>query len=439
MRILIAEDDLVTRELLKRILSHMADDIIEANDGLEALELIEREDPDFLFTDLQMPELDGKALVQSVRASKEHSMLPIVCMSAVKDKDEITELVALGIQDYILKPIRPAEVHDRFRKVIAQHSGWRRRQVAEGRRTLLLVDPDPNFRAFSKPFLEGHFTVLEAISGAHALRLFKESEVKPNVVLVARGLPLVGEVQLQTFIGKLADGMQINAPMFWLCSDDEKLPPEAKEFAGHVRRSFVPETFTAELKRTLLHGATPADQLADYLKSHAQSWVVSATRQTLGVMFGQEVRTLKEKAAGQIVAGVSARIALTAHELRLRLLIASSREDAFALTRKVLRRGDDFEDEQAAADVFGELANTIGGRARAALVERNFDLNLGLPSIATDYANDVDATWDLQEWFETATGSRFFVGLVADDGTGPDDRPATAGVITDASVDDALF
>ncbi|MBL8958930.1 MAG: response regulator, partial [Gemmatimonadetes bacterium] len=90
MKILIAEDDLVTRELLKRILSHMADEIVEAGDGIEALEKLETEDPDFLFTDLQMPELDGRALLEAIRNSKEHSEMPVVCMSAVKDKDEVT-------------------------------------------------------------------------------------------------------------------------------------------------------------------------------------------------------------------------------------------------------------------------------------------------------------------------------------------------------------
>ncbi|MBK8058355.1 MAG: response regulator [Gemmatimonadetes bacterium] len=106
MKILVAEDDLVTREILKRILTHMSDEILEANNGVEALEMIERHDPDFLFTDIQMPLLDGLAVVEAVRSSRTHSMLPIVCMASVKDNDDITRLVSLGIADYILKPLR---------------------------------------------------------------------------------------------------------------------------------------------------------------------------------------------------------------------------------------------------------------------------------------------------------------------------------------------
>lgn len=80
MKILVAEDDLVTREILKRVLMPLADAIVEASNGVEALELIETEDPDFLFTDLQMPLLDGLAVVEAVRGSKSRSKLPIVCI-----------------------------------------------------------------------------------------------------------------------------------------------------------------------------------------------------------------------------------------------------------------------------------------------------------------------------------------------------------------------
>ncbi|MEO7963444.1 MAG: hypothetical protein ABIT38_05980 [Gemmatimonadaceae bacterium] len=52
MKIVIAEDDLVTREILKRILTRVVDEMLEASNGIEALELVETDDPDFLFTEL---------------------------------------------------------------------------------------------------------------------------------------------------------------------------------------------------------------------------------------------------------------------------------------------------------------------------------------------------------------------------------------------------
>jgi two-component system chemotaxis response regulator CheY len=260
MKILIAEDELVTRALLKRLLGNMSYEIIEAGDGLEALEKLESQNPDLLLTDLHMPGLDGRALIQTIRASKEHRLLPIMCMSAVKDKQEIVGLLSLGIQGYILKPINTAELNERVRRVIAEHGAWRTAAappVMDGRPMLLLVDPDAEFRAFARGVLDQTFAVVEAPSGAQALRMFKEGETKPTVVVVAKGLPLVGEAQLANLVRTLSETMKVPAPQFWLCSEDSALPEDlASAFAGHIARSSVPEEFTAEVGRTLLRGAT---------------------------------------------------------------------------------------------------------------------------------------------------------------------------------------
>lgn len=434
MKILIAEDDLVTRELLKRILSHMADEIVEAGDGLEALEKIESEDPDFLFTDLQMPELDGHALVEAIRNSKAHAQMPVVCMSSVKEKEEVVSLLALGIQDYILKPIRPAEVHDRFRKVIAQHSGWRRRQNADGARIMLLVDTDPNFREFAKPFLEEHYRLSIATSGAQALRVFREMEPKPTTVLIARGMPLVSEAQLRHLMHRMATDVSAPEPQFWLVGDDDTVPNDMQQlFQGTIRRNFVPEGFKQELRLTLLRGTSPVERLKAHFADDAHKWAISATRQTLGVMSGQEVSVITPDAPNDVVGGVAGRIKLSSPELEVSFLIACAKDDAVALASKVLKRDVTFED--GAADVFGELSNTIAGRARAALVERGWDLQLALPEIEPGFSGALGTHWDLAHWFQTQGGSRFFIGIAV----GGLDAPVPAGGSGGGALDDVLF
>jgi hypothetical protein len=116
-------------------------------------------------------------------------------------------------------------VHERFRRVIAQHAGWRQRQGAEGQTSLLVVDSDPNFRQFAIPLLEGDFVISQAISGAHALRVFQESELKPTTILVAEGLPMVSETQVVNLISKLSIESRTGIPSFWLVTDSE-LPHE---------------------------------------------------------------------------------------------------------------------------------------------------------------------------------------------------------------------
>jgi len=420
MKILIAEDDLATREILKRILKPMADEILEASNGVEALEQIEKADPDFLFTDIQMPMIDGVAVVEAVRNSRTHSLLPIVCMSSVQDKDDITKLMALGIADYILKPLRPGEVHDRFRRVIARHAGWRQREGADRHLSLLVVDADPTFRQFALGLLAGDYTIQEAMSGAHALRVFQDADPKPTTILVAEGLPLVSEVQVVDLISKLAIEAKTGIPDFWLVSDSDTVSREvARHFSGIIRRSFVPETFMAELRRTLLRGSTPLDKLRKHLSDEGRRWMITATRQTLGVMSGQDVTTLATP--GPVITdGVSGRIVLTGRTERLHVLIGCTRADAERLVSTALRRETTLE--AGGLDVVGEICKSIGGRARAALLERGFDLHLSPPEI--DQAFSLDATppeWDASAWFSTASGDTFFVSLRAEEHAGHDD------------------
>lgn len=259
MKILVAEDDAITRELLKRVLARLADQVIEATSGVEALDLIEREDPDFLFTDLQMPVLDGTAVVEAVRASTSHRHLPIVCLSGIKDRDEVTRLVELGIADYVLKPLRLSDALERFGRVIEKHAGWRQRPGGVGQPTLFLVDPDPAFRDLASPVLASEFIVRRIGSGARALRLYHESLPRPRVILAAEGGSFVSAVQLAELVSRVAEEAREPPPAFVYLADGGALPGgAARYFEGIVQRTRDPEAFAQEVRRTVLPLVQPA-------------------------------------------------------------------------------------------------------------------------------------------------------------------------------------
>jgi hypothetical protein len=201
---------------------------------------------------------------------------------------------------------------------------------------MLFVDSDPNFRQFAIPLFELDFIVQQAISGAHALRVFQDAELKPTTVLVSEGLPLVSEVQVVNLISKLAIEAKTGTPTFWLVSDNELAPPNImRHFAGLSRRSFVPDTLLAELRPTLLRGSSPIEKLRRYVQEEGSKWMVTATRQTLGVMSGQDVTTVR--AGGRSIEnGVSGSIVLSRPGERLHVLIAGNKADAERLASKVL-------------------------------------------------------------------------------------------------------
>lgn len=78
-RILVAEDDKAVREFVARALRHSGHDVVTADDGLEALARLEKDDFDLLITDIVMPGLDGIAL--ALKLAKERPDLPILMMT----------------------------------------------------------------------------------------------------------------------------------------------------------------------------------------------------------------------------------------------------------------------------------------------------------------------------------------------------------------------
>ncbi|MGQ7423197.1 response regulator transcription factor [Streptococcus suis] len=101
-RILLAEDDFSIQLLVKENLKDRFT-ILTANNGLEALELIENGQVDLLITDIMMPVIDGIQLVQETRKLNQH--LPIIMLTAKSAISDKKESFSQGADDYLTKPI----------------------------------------------------------------------------------------------------------------------------------------------------------------------------------------------------------------------------------------------------------------------------------------------------------------------------------------------
>ena len=125
MKILISDDDPIIRMFVRRTAEHASHEVVTAQHGRHALEMLASEDPDLLITDLHMPELDGYGLINAIRELPHHSEMPIICMSSVSDRDEIAKLIATGIAGYVVKPVRPSEFLDRIQAVAPRAHAWK--------------------------------------------------------------------------------------------------------------------------------------------------------------------------------------------------------------------------------------------------------------------------------------------------------------------------
>ncbi len=113
--ILVVDDETVSRTFLKHILSEAGYDVTEASDGIQAFEMIQRKVPDLLITDRAMPGLGGLELLKKL-ANKDFEIKSIV-VSAYGEESFWSKAIALGAQDYLMKPFHAEDVLKVVRKV----------------------------------------------------------------------------------------------------------------------------------------------------------------------------------------------------------------------------------------------------------------------------------------------------------------------------------
>ncbi len=115
MKVLIAEDDELTRQGLVEILETEGYQVVAAADGQQAIELFEQENPDFVCLDIMMPGQSGYDVCRAIRAQNQR--VPLVFISAKSEEIDKVLGLELGADDFIVKPFGVKEVVARIRAV----------------------------------------------------------------------------------------------------------------------------------------------------------------------------------------------------------------------------------------------------------------------------------------------------------------------------------
>lgn len=106
--ILIAEDDAASRELLAEILANLGYQVVQASDGGEALQKIEEADPELILLDIQMPVLDGIAVLWRLRGNPRFRDRPVIAVTAYAMRGDREQTLRAGFDGYISKPVNVA-------------------------------------------------------------------------------------------------------------------------------------------------------------------------------------------------------------------------------------------------------------------------------------------------------------------------------------------
>ena len=116
LRILLAEDNAVNQKLALRLLEQMGYRADVASNGLEAVESVERQAYDVVLMDVQMPEMDGLDATRAIRALTNLRQPRIIAMTANAMQGDREMCLAAGMDDYVSKPIRVAELIEALRR-----------------------------------------------------------------------------------------------------------------------------------------------------------------------------------------------------------------------------------------------------------------------------------------------------------------------------------
>ncbi len=120
--ILLVDDSRTMRAMIKRVIKLSGietDNIYEAGNGREALEVIERHWVDLVLTDVHMPEMDGLEFLRRLRQSPDKMLsgMPVVVVTSEAREAPLQEALALGVKGVIRKPFKPELVREVLRQL----------------------------------------------------------------------------------------------------------------------------------------------------------------------------------------------------------------------------------------------------------------------------------------------------------------------------------
>jgi two-component system, cell cycle response regulator len=139
--VLLVEDSVATRRILRGVLEGASYQVTEAGDGAEALELCRTSPPDLLLLDVDLPVMDGPELLDRMRAEPALADIPVIMVSARTEPEDVADGLSRGALDYVRKPCAPVELRARVAAVLQRESQQRRlREDAEQANRLSLVD-----------------------------------------------------------------------------------------------------------------------------------------------------------------------------------------------------------------------------------------------------------------------------------------------------------
>ena len=120
MKVLVVDDFATMRRIVKNVLKQIGfSDIVEADDGATALDVLKENKIDLIVSDWNMPKMTGLDLLKTVRGEESTKEIPFLMVTAEAQKDNVLQAVQAGVSNYIVKPFTADGVKEKLAQIFS--------------------------------------------------------------------------------------------------------------------------------------------------------------------------------------------------------------------------------------------------------------------------------------------------------------------------------
>jgi len=413
--VLIVDDDEIARSFIGKLLKKkFAVNIREAKNGLEGLDEVRKRIPDLVLLDITMPVMDGIEFLEIARSNDKYATMKVVIMSALDQRRTVSNVIKLGISDYILKPFDYEALYERLLKIMSaakscdDSNPFSKQSTKASENLILLIDEDINFRTFFTTLLGEKYKIIEAASGTEGIKKFMDES--PSIILVANNLELLND----SMVAKKIRASEVNFPIkiYHLLDDNIKdLSPEFL-FDSTLTKSFVPDVFLSNFNKIVAGKSIQTDIIKDLLDTKMISEMTTAVKQTYGVMTMQEISLIGfadfNKEHENLI---EANIKLNDEDKRvnIKVFLRATEKDVLQIAGKMLDSNVGFDD--GAKEAFGEILSIISGRIRSSFEMRGVKVAVGNATFSNIENDKNRFNKERTIIYKTSDGNNFLLGI----------------------------
>jgi DNA-binding response OmpR family regulator len=391
MRALLVDDDPGIRAIIARILVRSFEqlEIVECENGIEALEALSRQDYALMLLDIVMPVMDGFDLLERVRRVPATANLPVIMMTGMHDEKTVRRILSVGVTDYVLKPVRPTQLSDRVSRILtrqatveqppavatASQPGFRPLELSS-RARVVVADGDPDFRQFLQKSLSSRCQVEMAASGVEAFQRCVRQP--PEAIFVGSGLGLIGPDILVRQLRGQARMSQLRI----IGVEPARTLVQARKrghFEAVIPRSFVADVMDEAVRSLVRRPASTSAVLS--LVPDLAYVAMCASEEALGVALGRSVTHVPAAVPPAQWTASTMALGIGDASMPVQLRISVATENVTRLGRLLGVKGL-LESSEPSDEGLSKLVAEMGRLIAAELSPRGVAVSLGEPSIS---------------------------------------------------------